>query len=139
MKYLLDVNALLAWWHPTHVSHPCFHVWGKQVGFRSLNTCALVELGFLRVSMQVYRFSLDDAQTALGAIRKRTGGYLADCPPPSLAGWAETAGKTTDAYLCQFALAHGLKLATFDGGIRDTAVLLIPPTGAGKMKFKGEA
>jgi predicted nucleic acid-binding protein len=126
MKYLLDVNALMAWWHYTHPKHDPFHAWEKKTGFANFATCATVELGFLRISMHIYRYTLADAQNALVHIKRETGGYIADCPSPKLPAWSTTAAKTTDAYLCQLAAAHKLRLATFDNGIKDPAAFLIP-------------
>ena len=125
MKYLLDVNALVAWWHHTHPKHPVFHAWEKKTGFANVATCATAELGFLRITMHVYRYTLVEAQNALAQIRQKAGGFIADAPSPNLAPWSTTAAKTTDAYLCQLAHAHGMRLATFDYGIKDAAAFLI--------------
>lgn len=116
MKFLLDVNALMAWSHPTAHGHTQFHMWAKAHGFDQLATCAVAELGFLRVTMQRYGMTLADATRALDDIRSMAGGFV-DCPPPNLPAWATTAGKTSDAYLLQVAAAAGLQLATFDTGI----------------------
>jgi len=48
VKYLLDVNALLAWWHADAEDHAAFHAWAAKAGFQSLATCALAELGFIQ-------------------------------------------------------------------------------------------
>ena len=125
MKYLLDVNALVASRYTEHTHHAAFQRWAMKVGFSNLCTCAHAELGFLRISMQTMRLSRKDADNGLAEIRKRVGGYIADCPRPNLAAWADTGSKTTDAYLCQLAHAHGLQLATFDNGIKDNAAFLI--------------
>lgn len=125
MKYLLDVNALLAWRHANTAHHAAFHAWAGRVGTASLGTCAITELGFIRVSMLRFGYTLEEALRTMADMRRQTGGYLSDCPAPSLAAWANTAAKTTDAYLCQLASAHKLKLATFDAGIKDAAALLI--------------
>ena len=116
MKFLLDVNALIAWAHPSTDPHVSFHIWAKAQGYDQLATCALSELGFLRVTMQRFGFSLAQAQAALEKIRSQVGGYAAS-PPPNLPAWAGTAAKTSDAYLVQVAAAAGLELATFDVGI----------------------
>lgn len=116
MKYLLDVNALMAWSHPGSHGHAQFHAWAKAEGYGELATCAITELGFLRVTMQRFGCSLSDAEKLLEAMRQRAGGFVA-CPPPKLPTWANTHGKTTDAYLIQIAAEAGLKLATFDAGI----------------------
>ncbi len=117
MKYLLDVNALIAWRHATADGHARFHAWAKTVGMASLATCAHSELGFLRVSMQVFRLTRAEAQTALADIKRQTGHFVATAPSPSLAPWASTAARTSDAYLMQLAAAAGMKLATLDQGI----------------------
>jgi len=117
VKYLLDVNALMAWSHPSAAEHAHFHAWAKAAGFDALATCAHVELGFIRVTMQTLRFSLEDAQKALAEMKKHTGGFVATAPSPWLASWASTTAKTSDAYLVQLAESAGLKLATFDTGI----------------------
>ena len=125
MKFLLDVNALMAWSHPTAHGHPQFHAWAKAQGLDQLATCALSELGFLRVTMQRYGMPLADARRAVDDIRLKAGGFV-ECPPPNLPPWAGTASKTSDAYLTQVAAAAGLQLATFDTGIPG-AVLIEDP------------
>ena len=117
MSFLLDVNALVAWWHGRSPHHAAFHAWAARVRPRQLRTCALTELGFIRVSMQVFGYSLRQAQDALAAIEKETGAFVEHAPPPRLADWAGTASRTSDAYLAQVAAVHGLKLATFDAEI----------------------
>ena len=116
-KYLLDVNALLAWRHTRTPQHQAFHGWVKREGFSELATSAHAELGFIRVSMQVFGCSLADAQTALTDIKRAAGEFVAAAPSPRLAGWATRASLTSDAYLAQVATAAGLTLATFDNGI----------------------
>jgi predicted nucleic acid-binding protein len=116
VKFLLDVNALMAWSHPTAHGHAHFHAWAKAQGFDQLATCALSELGFLRVTMQRYGITLADAEKLLEVIRVNAGGFV-ECPPPKLPTWATSASKTSDAYLVQVAAAAGLQLATFDTGI----------------------
>lgn len=117
MKFLLDVNALVAWHHPSAQGHASFHAWAKAQGLSHLATCAQSELGFIRVSMQAYRFSLEQAQTALAEMKRATGSFVASAPSPKLAAWSATAAKTSDAYLAQVAASNGMKLATFDAGI----------------------
>jgi predicted nucleic acid-binding protein len=117
VKYLLDVNALLAWRHATANGHDRFHAWAKAEGFDALATCALAELGFLRVSMQVFRLSRAEAQTALADMKRHAGGFVSIAPSPELDSWATRPAQTSDAYLSQIAAANGLRLATFDTAI----------------------
>jgi predicted nucleic acid-binding protein len=123
VKYLLDVNALLAWQHRRSPHHTAFHAWAAQTKLNSLRTCAHSELGFLRVSMQVFGYSLKEAQEALAAIKKQVGGFIADAPSPRLPGWATTAARTSDAYLTQLASQNHLTIATFDTGIPDAQII----------------
>lgn len=123
MKYLLDVNALIAWRHRRAPAHARFHTWVAAHGARNCATCAQVELGFIRVSMQVFGDSLTEAQAGLAAIRKQAGGYVAPAPSPRLAAWATTPARTSDAYLLQLAASAGLTLATFDAAIPGATII----------------
>lgn len=117
MKHLLDVNALIAWRHTRAPQNGTFHSWVAREGAGNMFTCAHAELGFLRISMQVFNYTLADAQKALAEMKKQMGGFVKAAPSPVLPGWAATPKQTTDAYLCQIAALEGLKLATFDRGI----------------------
>jgi predicted nucleic acid-binding protein len=125
MSYLLDVNALIAWRHARSPHHQRFHAWAGRVGRTHLRTCALAELGFMRVSMHVFGYTLAQAQTAVDTLRREAGGFVETAPIPRLAAWATSPARTSDAYLVQVAAAHGLKLATFDERIRDSSAELI--------------
>ena len=125
MSYLLDVNALIAWRHARAPRHEQFHAWAARTGRQNLQTCAHAELGFIRVSMQVFGYTLPQAQDALDSIKNELGGFVELAPTPCLATWANTAARTSDAYLAQVARANGLKLATFDSGIRDASAEVI--------------
>jgi predicted nucleic acid-binding protein len=116
-KYLLDVNALIAFRHARSPHHSAFHAWAAKVGMGNLNTCAMVELGFLRVSMQAFRYSAAQAALALVETKASLGGFVGEAPSPLLPAWADTAGMPSDAYLTQVAREAGLVLATFDRGI----------------------
>lgn len=126
MKFLLDVNALVAWHHPSAQGHAIFHAWAKAQGFRSFATCAQCELGFIRVSMRAYRFSLDQAHMALAEMKRAMGSFVAAAPSPKLAAWSTTAVKTSDAYLAQVAVANDMKLATFDTGVPGATLIVDP-------------
>jgi predicted nucleic acid-binding protein len=124
--YLLDVNSLVAWHHAGSPHHARFHAWAAGVGAANLRTCALSELGFLRVSMQVFGYTLSQATAELARMRKETGGFIEHAPTPRLPSWTKTASRTSDGYLVQLATAHGMRLATLDAGIKDAAAGPIP-------------
>ena len=125
MIYLLDVNALVAWHHAGSPHHARFHGWAARIGPANLQTCALSELGFIRVSMQVFGYSVRQASGELTRIRKTTGGFVDHVPAPNLPEWANTPARTLDGYLVQLAASLGMKLATLDGGISHPAAELI--------------
>jgi len=125
MKYLFDVNILVAWHHTQHHFHTRVHAWRGRNASAHLSSCAISDLGFIRVSMSGYNYTLQMAEVALEAVKRDVTGYVNDLPPPKLARWVLSHKHTTDAYLCQLATAHGLQLATFDNRIKDSAAFLI--------------
>ena len=88
-------------------------------------TCALTELGFVRVSMQVFGYTRQQAAVELAQMKKGIG-FIDDAPSPKLPEWVTTAARTSDGYLVQLAAAAGITLATFDARIKDPAVTSIP-------------
>lgn len=127
MNYLLDVNALVAALCPSSPHHAVFNAWAAKLKPTDLATCAITELGFIRVTSAAFGFTISDSRKLLQAFRASGPRYLGSLPSPAdrLPAWAARHGHTTDAYLCAVAHEHGLQLATFDGGIRDPAVLLL--------------
>jgi predicted nucleic acid-binding protein len=125
VNYLLDVNALIAWRHARGPHHERFHAWARRVGRARLRTCAHAELGFIRVSMQVFGYTLSQAEIALAKMKSEAGGFIELAPSPRLGAWATAAARTSDAHLAQIAAANGLRLATFDAGIEDPVTELI--------------
>ncbi len=117
------MNALVAWAHPGSPHHTAFHRWAVEAGLKNLRTCAHAELGFIRVSMQVFRYSLPQAQAAADKLRNAAGGFVDSAPPPRLPAWADRPARTSDGYLAQLAAKNGLALATFDAGIPDATLI----------------
>ena len=126
MKYLMDVDTLVAWHHSIPADkHARIHLFG-QGSTGDMATCAISELGFMRISMIAYGYTREMAQDALARIKRDMPAYIASLPSPVLARWVFSHKHTTDAYLCQLAAANGLKLATFDTGIKDPAAFYVP-------------
>jgi uncharacterized protein len=124
MKYLLDVNALLAAILSGHSSHTIVDAWIKG---KTLTTCPLTELGFIRISTnpKAYNVSMALARRALEAFR---AAHKADFVPddlPALKSLARGSAEVTDCYLAELASTKGLKLATLDSGIMHAAAELI--------------
>jgi predicted nucleic acid-binding protein len=117
MKYLLDVNALIALKHARSPHHQACRRWAAKAGLETLATSAFTELGFIRVSMAAYGLSLVEAQNDLADLKGKVSHFVEKCPAPSLPASAISAARTTDAYLVQLAKSAALELATFDRGI----------------------
>jgi predicted nucleic acid-binding protein len=114
VKFLLDVNALLAWRHPNAEGHAQFHAWRQAHAADRLASCAITELGFLRVSMVAFHYDLAQATTALTVMKGEIDEFFPVLPASAMQAWATSAARTTDAYLVQLAGHHGARLATFD-------------------------
>lgn len=131
MRFLLDVNTLIALGHVGHAHHKRAQWWqsGLIVGEDVLGTCAITELGFVRVSVQsVLQANIVTAKSALGRL-KATG-------PVAYELWADTLGvdrlpayvrkpaELTDGHLLELARAHQGRLVTLDISI--PGAMLIP-------------
>lgn len=126
MRYLLDVNALVALGFLQHEFHERVAHWVRALaskGVPELVTCSITELGFLRVLAQApqYGFTVAHARTLL--LRLKTENTLKftfipdDHDISHLPGWVKTARQTTDGHLAQLGKAKGATLATLDGRI----------------------
>lgn len=135
MRYLLDVNALVALGLLQHEFHQQVTRWVGSLasgGVPELATCSITELGFVRVLAQApqYGFNISHARTLL--LRMKTSNILnfmliADHHGVAhLPAWVKTAKQTTNGHLAQLAKANGAVLATLDAKIRGAFVI---PTG----------
>ena len=120
MKYLLDVNALIALGLSQHQFHERVILWLRAENFPQLATCSITELGFVRVLTQVpaYGFTMAQARSLLLQLKKASVlsfVFMADDHDISrLPPWAKSPAQTTDAHLAELAKAKGAILATFD-------------------------
>jgi len=120
MKYLLDVNALVALGFTHHEFHNRVAAWVRAQKFPPLATCSITELGFVRVLAQAsaYGLTLAQARTLLLRIKKSPAlpfSFIADDQDISnLPAWVKTSRQTADGHLAQLANANGAVLATLD-------------------------
>ena len=130
MKYLLDVNALVALGCIHHEFHDRVAAWLRTRQFPPLATCSITELGFVRVLAQApaYGFTVLQARSLLLRLKKSrivTVTFLADghdiahLPP-----WVKTPKQTTDGHLLALATANAAVLATLDEKIPGSHFLL---------------
>lgn len=126
MKYLLDVNILVAWGWADHAEHDRVARWIHRVGKNGkdvLMTSAIPQLGFVRVSVQRTggQVSPEAAGRVLSGMLHSLGTahvFVADDRESfQWAEWCRTASRTTDAHLQSLARANGAELATLDQGI----------------------
>ncbi len=120
MKYLLDVNALVALGFIHHEFHDRVAAWIKTQQFPELATCSITELGFVRVLSQApaYGFTIVQAQTALIRLKNAkvlTFNFITDGHDIShLPAWVKSPRQTTDGHLVELARVSGAILATLD-------------------------
>jgi predicted nucleic acid-binding protein len=133
VKYLLDVNTLVAWGWEDHAEHSRVARWVRQQRSNPgslLLTSAIPQLGFVRVSVQraAGQVTVEEAAEILAGMLATLGDRHAFAPDNQVAkdfpSWCRTAAQTTDAHLSKLAQSLGAKLATCDQGISGT--LLIP-------------
>jgi toxin-antitoxin system PIN domain toxin len=136
MRYLLDVNVLLAWGWADHTEHRRAALWIASIKRKrgaKLITSAIPELGFVRVSVQRSAGSLsveDAAETLAGMLRSLDAhhDFLPDDRSSSsgFPAWCGSSSQTTDAHLISLAQKHGVEFATLDTGI--PGAFLLPLT-----------
>jgi hypothetical protein len=120
MKYLLDVNALVALGFMHQEFHDWVATWLKAQRFPELATCSITELGFVRVLSQAptYGFTTLQARTVLLRLKKAkapTFAFIPDAHDIShLPAWVKSPRQTTDGHLVELAKASGAILATLD-------------------------
>jgi predicted nucleic acid-binding protein len=120
MKYLLDVNALVALGVVHHEFHERVATWVRMQQFPILATCPITELGFVRVIAQAPAYGLTVAQAKVLLLRLKRAKdlrltFLPDGHDVShLPAWVKSPKQTTDGHLEQLAVANAAVLATLD-------------------------
>ena len=133
MRFLLDVNVLIALIDPAHVQHDKAHQWFARTGSRAWATCPLTENGVLRI---VGHARYPNSPGTPAAVAELMAAFLAH---PGHEFWADTvtlldsqhlhaerlldSAQVTDSYLLALAGVHGGKLATFDRQLVTDAVV----------------
>lgn len=123
MKFLLDVNALVALGFLQHEFHQRVANWVRTLRARQaleLLTCSITELGFVRVLAQAsqYGFTVSHARALLLGLK--TGNIVKftfipdDHDISQLPSWVKSAKQTTDGHLAALAKSNGAVLATLD-------------------------
>jgi predicted nucleic acid-binding protein len=124
MNYLLNVNFLIAAILDSHTRHKSADQW---LPGKSLATCPISETGFLRIVThpKIYGVAMPVAREALeDFITHHTVVFVPD-DLKALKSQAPNSEQVADLYLADLALAHQMKLVTFDRQISHRAVEII--------------
>jgi uncharacterized protein len=123
MKFLLDVNALVALGYGPHEFHERVSLWierSRRKAKLELATCSITELGFARVlsSAGPYQSTVLQAKALLLHLKrseKLSFVFLDDAHDISrLPGWVFAPRQITDGHLLSLARANSFQLATLD-------------------------
>ena len=124
MKYLLDINFLIAAILDSHTQHKIADKW---IAGKLLATCPLSETGFLRIVThpKIYGVAMSAAREALGDFISVYEPLFVPDDLNALKSSAQTSGQVTDCYLAELASTHHMKLVTFDTQISHHAIEVI--------------
>jgi predicted nucleic acid-binding protein len=122
VKYLLDVNVLVALGFLQHEFHERVANWVHTLasrGIPELATCSITELGFVRVLAQARSMDSPSPHARTLLLRLKTANSLFTFIPDDhdvshIPAWVKTAKQTTDSHLVQLAKAKSAILATLD-------------------------
>ena len=124
MRYLLDVNVLVALSNTGHSLHAQAKSWYASVSGAAtgLHTCSITELGFVRVAVVTgLHPDVISAKAALEALKSSSQVRFEivsdDLGASSLPSFVKTPQKVTDGHLLSLAKHHAMKLVTLDKSI----------------------
>ena len=126
---LLDVNVLLALAWPNHQQHHEARGWFQSEGNSGWATCALTQLGFIRLSSNPAftpaAVSPMEAAELLSRWTQHPGHHFFASPRADQSSiFARSFGhqQVNDAWLVRTAAQNGGRLVTFDAGVAGHAV-----------------
>lgn len=133
IRFLLDINLLIALIDPAHVQHDRAHEWFAAKGQKAWATCPLTENGFLRIVGHPRYPNSPGSPAAvaelLSSFRELPGhAFWPDDVSLLDRGHVNTArllksAQITDSYLLVLARAHEGQLASFDQRLVTDAVI----------------
>lgn len=132
MIYLLDVSTLLAFGLREHVFHEWVARWVRTLESREdvrLATCAITELGYLRILTQAssHNFTIGQGQELLLHLKMTKGlrfSFLTDnLGGADLPSWVKGPKQITDGHLMGLAKVHEAGVATLDERIPGAFVI----------------
>jgi predicted nucleic acid-binding protein len=130
MRFILDVNALIAFGVTQHQFHQRVVDWIRSERGSIFLTSSLTEIGFVRVVANVPMYGLNvlQAKSLLLGMKANAAQPLTFLPDgndiSALPVWVKSPWQITDGHLMQLAKSNGAVLATLDKGI--PGAFLIP-------------
>jgi uncharacterized protein len=130
VKYLLDVNALIAYGFRRHGFHEQVARWMISSKANRFLTCSITELGFVRVLGNIRTYGMDVTRAADLLRELKTSAilpleFISDGNDISgLPGWVKSHAQITDGHLVQLAKSNDATLATLDKGIPGAYVIV---------------
>ena len=132
MKYLLDVNSLLALAVLDHEFHARVSSWVNRLaakGIPEFATCSITELGFVRVLGQTQQYGSSVVQARELLLKLKNSSAIRctlisdDHDISRLPKWVRSPRQTTDGHLLELAKANEAVLATLDRRIPGAYVI----------------
>ena len=124
MKFLADVNLLVALGHTGHVHHARATNWLMSLssGEDSLATCSITEVGFVRISVQAgLQPDVAAARSAFSKMKRSSPiriELLADAVGVDrMPAYVKKPSQLTDGHLLELAHRSNAAMATLDAGI----------------------
>jgi predicted nucleic acid-binding protein len=124
MRYLLDVNVLIALGHTGHTLHAKAVNWYLSViaTARGFHTCSMTELGFVRVSVVTgLQWDIQGGKQALDALKSSSKIRFElipdDLGAAHLPRFVKKPQSITDGHLLELAKKNSSVLVTLDRGI----------------------
>lgn len=130
MRYLLDVNVLLALAHTGHTLHPKAIGWYAAVAKSAMgfHTCSITELGFVRISVVTgLQSDIESAKRALDALKSSSKVRFElisdDLGVSQLPSFVKKPQSITDGHLSELAKKNSLRFVTLDRGIPNSVLI----------------
>jgi toxin-antitoxin system PIN domain toxin len=133
IRFLLDINVLIALIDPAHVQHDTAHKWFAAKGEKAWATCPITENGVLRIVGHPRYPNFPGSPAAVAELLTVFRGLpghsfwpddlsLLDLEHVNTARLLDS-GQVTDSYLLALACAHNGQLASFDQRLVTDAVV----------------
>lgn len=117
MKYLLDINTLIALAYANHTGHDQTEGWFKDQWGGDYYFCSLLEMGFVRVSLQAkFEPSIQSAVARLGVMKDALDACTItdDLTAQDLPAYVRAPKQVSDGHFLALAHRHDINFVTLD-------------------------